>query len=58
MLSKEKVKQQIDRFPDSFTLDDLVEKLILLDKYEKGLAQSNKNEVISDEDLEEEIKKW
>jgi len=37
MLSKTNVIKAITKFPDNFSIDDLVNKMILLDKIEKGL---------------------
>ena len=34
------------------------DEVILLEKIERGLAQSERGEVVSDEDLELEIVKW
>jgi hypothetical protein len=39
MLTKEKVKKTIDRLPESFTVDQVVEELLVLDKIEKGLKE-------------------
>ena len=58
MLTKEKVKEQIEKFPDEFSLDDLVERLILIEKVEKGLNQSDRGETILDTDLDNEVEKW
>ncbi len=58
MLTKEKLKTAIDTFPEKFTLDDLLDKLILLDKIERGDMQANEGDVISDEELEKEMEKW
>ncbi|MDT0651476.1 hypothetical protein [Autumnicola edwardsiae] len=58
MLTKEKVKEQIEKFPDEFSIDDLVERLILIEKVEKGLNQSDRGETISDADLDNEVEKW
>lgn len=58
MLTKAKVKEQIERFPEEFSIDELVERLILLDKIERGEKQSKMGEVISDADMEKDIKKW
>lgn len=58
MLTKEKVKETIDKFPDEFSIDELVEKLIFLDKIERGNAQSERGEIASEEQLEQEMKKW
>ncbi len=58
MLTKSLVTKQLDKLPEEFTLDDLVEQLILVQKIEKGLKDSNENKVISEEKLETEIEKW
>jgi hypothetical protein len=58
MLTKSKVKNQIDKFPENFTLDELIDRLILLDKVETGNEQSSDGTIISEEDLDKEITKW
>jgi hypothetical protein len=35
-----------------------VEKMILLDKIEKGIKQADSNQLISEEELDREIEKW
>jgi hypothetical protein len=55
MLTKTKVLKTINRLPDEFSIDELVDQMILLEKIEIGLKQSEKGEVISDEDLDKEI---
>lgn len=58
MLTKAKVKETIDKFPDVFSIDELIERLIFLDKIERGNAQSESGNIISEEKLEQEMKKW
>lgn len=55
MLTKEKLKEQIEKFPDEFTIDELIEKLILIEKIETGDKQSENGEVISEKEMENEI---
>jgi hypothetical protein len=55
MLTKTKVLKTINRLPDEFSIDELVDQMILLEKIEIGLKQSEKGQVISDEDLDKEI---
>lgn len=45
MLTKSNVIKTISTFPDNFILDELVEKLIFIDKVERGLEQSLTNNV-------------
>ncbi len=58
MISKTKLKETIDKFPESFTIDELVEKLILIDRIDRANQQSEKGETISEEELDKEIEKW
>ncbi len=58
MISKIKLKEHIEQFPEEFSIDDLVERLILIEKIEKGNQQSLKVEVISEQELEKEIDIW
>ena len=58
MLIKTKVLKAIKQLPDEFSIDEMVDKMILLEKIEIGLAQSERGEVIPDENLDKEIAKW
>lgn len=44
--------------PEEFSIEELIDKAILLDKIERGNQQSIRNEIISEEQLEDEMKKW
>jgi hypothetical protein len=58
MLSKEKVSKSISNLPDSFTIDELIEQLIFMEKVEEGYIQSETGKVISNEDVKLMIDKW
>ena len=58
MLTKTRLKEQIEKFPEKFSIDELVEKLILIEKIESGNKQSENGEVISEGEMENEIEKW
>jgi hypothetical protein len=58
MLVKEKVLDTIQSMPDEFTLDELVELLVLLEKVEIGLQQVEEGKTLSLEDAREKMKKW
>ncbi len=58
MISKQKLKEQIDTFPDEFSIDELVERLILIQKIENGMKQSDNDQIISEEELDKRIAKW
>jgi len=58
MLTKTNLKKQIEKLPDEFSIDELVERLILVEKIERGNKQSENGEVISESELDRDIEKW
>lgn len=58
MLTKDIVNRTIKNLPDTFTIDDLIEKLIFIEKVEQGLLQSEAGKVVSNEDVKQMIEKW
>ena len=57
-ITKEKLKQQIDQFPDTTSMDEVIERLIMLEKIETRKQESDNNETIEEDELKEEMKKW
>jgi len=41
MLTKDKLKKTINNLPDSFTIDELIDHLIFIEKIEEGIKQSD-----------------
>ena len=58
MITKNKLKEQIESFPEKFSIDELIERLILVEKIENGIEQSKKDEVLDESQFNEEIKTW
>ncbi len=58
MLTKKKVLQTMKDLPDKFSLDDLLDRIVLLQKIEVGLAQSKAGKTHSTEQAKEKLKKW
>jgi len=58
MITKTKLKEQIDNFPDQFSIDELIERLILVEKIENGKNQSKNDEILSEGEFDKEINKW
>ena len=58
MLTKDKVKELVDQMPDTFSVDDLVEKVIILQKIETGQKEINDGNAIDWEDLKREMDSW
>jgi predicted transcriptional regulator len=58
MLTKAQLNKTILDLPDTFSIDELIEKLIFIEKVEAGMAQSAEGKVISNEDVKRIIDKW
>jgi len=55
MITKENLIQAINKMPDKFSVDDIIEELVLLSKIEQGLADVESGRVHSEKQVE---KKW
>lgn len=58
MLTREKVSKTIKNLPGSFTIDELIDRLIFMEKVEEGYQQSEAGKVVSNEDVKLMIDKW
>lgn len=58
MLTKEKLNKTIENLPDSFSIDELIDQLIFMEKVEEGYKQSEEGKVVSNEDVKLMIDKW
>lgn len=58
MLTKTKLRKSLEDMPEDFTLEELMDRLILLEKVETGRSQSESDDVVSEVDLEKEMAKW
>jgi hypothetical protein len=56
-MKKEKIIQAANEMGKNINLDDFLEKLILIDKVEKGLEQIETNHVVSNSKVELYFKK-
>lgn len=58
MLTKELIHNTINSLPEKFSLDQLIEEIILIDKIEQGIADANEGRVHTTEQVKEKLKKW
>jgi hypothetical protein len=58
MLTKDKVMQLIDHMPETFTVDDIVGEIILLQKIEIARKQIADGEGTDWEDVKKEMDSW
>ena len=57
-MTRETVNQAISSLPQNFDLNALVERLIFIEKVEEGLAQLDRGETKTQEDVEQLVKSW
>lgn len=58
MLTKGKIKKSIDTLPDNLTIDQVIDKIIMLDKIEQGLADVENGNVFTTEEIKDKLNKW
>ena len=58
MLTKDKLKKTIDSLPDDFTLEDIIEELVILDKIEQGLKDVKGGNVHTTDQVRQKLEKW
>lgn len=57
-MRREKALDTIKEFPQEFELEDLIEKLVFIEKVEHGLDQLDNRKTVSHETVTEMVKKW
>jgi hypothetical protein len=59
MLTKEKIHYYtIDTLPDNLTIDQVIDKMILLDKIEQGIKDANEGRVFTTEEVKDRLNKF
>lgn len=58
MLNKDTVKELVEHMPDTFSVDDLVEEIILLQKIETARKQIKNGDFLTEGELNKEIDQW
>jgi hypothetical protein len=58
MVSREKVLEAVKNMPKEFSIDDLMDKLLLLNKVEIGMDQSKNGETYTAEEAKKMIQEW
>jgi hypothetical protein len=57
-MTKERLREAVEDLPDSFSLDELIERLILLESFEKGREQYEQGNALSHEEVGKRLEKW
>jgi hypothetical protein len=58
MLTKNKVKELVEQMPETFSVDDLVERVLLLQKIEAAQKEIENGEGLDWEDVKKEMDRW
>ena len=58
MLTKDKIKQTIDTLPDNFTIEDVIEELIVIDKIDQGMKDIEDGNLYSTDEIQSMLSKW
>jgi len=58
MINKEKLLTTIRELPEQISLDELLDRIMLLEKIDLGLSQANAGQVNTTEEAKEKLKKW
>ena len=58
METKQQILKAIERLPDDASVEDALEELYLLYKIERGLSQTDRGELISQEEARQRMAKW
>jgi len=55
MLTKDKIKKTIDLLPEKFTLDEVIEEIVLLSKIEEGLDDINNGKTFTTKEIKRKL---
>ncbi|WP_066833655.1 hypothetical protein [Rufibacter ruber] len=58
MVSKIKVLESVQALPDHFSIDELVERLIIVQKIEEGQRQAKEGKVNTTQEAKDKLAKW
>lgn len=58
MLTKEEVLKTVNDLPGEFSFDEILDRLMLLNKIDVGIEQSNNGEILSTDEAKESLAKW
>ena len=58
MISKSQIINTLDKMPENLILEELIDKLIFIEKIQKGLEDSKNNKVFTKEQAKLKLQKW
>jgi hypothetical protein len=58
MLTKEKLIETIRQMPTNFSVEEVIDRIYLLEKIETGLQQSKNGQTTQDEEIDKKLPEW
>ncbi|MCF6360180.1 MAG: hypothetical protein L3J29_05380 [Cyclobacteriaceae bacterium] len=58
MITKSQIIHTLEGMPEKVTIDQVVDQLVFLDKVQKGISDSDKDNVHSKEATKQRLSKW
>jgi hypothetical protein len=58
MLTRTQVFNTVEKMPSQFSIDQLIDQLMFIDKVETGLSQSLSGHVNTKEETKQKLSKW
>ncbi len=57
-MRRDKALETVKEFPQEFNLEELLDRLVFVEKVEKGLKQLDQGKTVTHEQVKEITKKW
>ena len=58
MINKKKLLSTIKELPEQFSLDVLLDRILLLEKIDIGLSQASQGKTLTTTEAKDKLKKW
>jgi predicted transcriptional regulator len=58
MLTKDNVRKTVDRLPENFTVEQIIEELVVLNKIEEGLKDVENGRIFTSDQVKKQLKPW
>lgn len=58
MITKAQLLESIDDLPEEFEREDVIERLLIIDKYNKGIQQINEGKTMPIDQFKKEFEAW
>ncbi|MBN8825946.1 MULTISPECIES: hypothetical protein [unclassified Spirosoma] len=57
-MTKTVVQESLEKMPEEFSVEELIERLLFIQNVQEGLLQSERKETVPLEDVRQRLRKW